>query len=236
MSKTTLIVLSTLLAGVSTISGCSGGGICDEPYQCPQPGTVVNCTAWQDPPSACQNSQCICWLALNCDVTIIERPFSCGLDCIDEDLEPNDYPEMAVTLPCGDDAVRSDPSEYFSRCPARDGANNGFTAVEICMDRDIDFYRIYLLSDETAVIEVLFSYDGAQQGDLDLRAWRWDANADDWVEVARSTTETENETATIATTASSGNPEGWYVLEVYGKTATEANTYTILYTLSTNAP
>ena len=37
-------------------------------------------------------------------------------------LEPNGRPELAVTLPCGDDGVESDPMEYAERCPAGVGA------------------------------------------------------------------------------------------------------------------
>lgn len=231
MRITALIALLTLLGG--TMTGCSDRDVCDEPYRCPESGAVINCSPWQDPPSACQDSQCICWLAQTCDVAIIERPFSCGLICIDEDLEPNDDHELAITLPCGDDAVSTDPAEYFARCPARDGANNGFTTIEICSAGDRDFYQLYLLSDETAVIDVLFSYDGTQGQDIDLRVWRWDSTANDWLEVASATSETDNEAATVSTAGASGNPEGWYVLEVYGKTAADTNTYTIMYALGT---
>jgi hypothetical protein len=69
--------------------------------------------------------------------------------------------------------------------------------------------------------------DGDLPHDLDARAWRWGSNANDGLEVASVTSGTDNETFTISTAATSGNPPGWYVLEVHGKTVSDTNTYTI---------
>lgn len=154
----------------------------------------------------------------------------------DSDLEPNDHPDLAVVLPCGDDGVFTNPIEYGMRCPSRNNYTNGFMNLLTCPNGDQDFYGIYLLPEETVAFRVLYQYSSALPRDIDARVWRWDFAMNSWrddVAIGESTNDNEEGPGmTVSTAASSGNPQGWYYLQVDGKTYQDLNYYTVSFTLN----
>lgn len=151
----------------------------------------------------------------------------------DSDLEPNDHPDSAYTLPCGDDAVFTNPVDYVARCPSRESYTNGFLNLVICPGGERDFYAIYLLPEETVRFNLLYMWEYSPPRDLDARVWRWDFPTNDWLEdVAVGLSTNDNEELTVSTESGSGNPQGWYYLEVFGKTQQDMNYYTVSFTLN----
>ncbi len=154
----------------------------------------------------------------------------------DSDLEPNDHPDLSVVLPCGDDAVFTNPVEYVSRCPSRLNYQNGFMNLLTCPSGDRDFYAIYLLPEEVVAFRVLYQYSTDAPRDIDARVWRWDYAMSDWrndVAIGASTNDNEEGPGMVVSTATgSNNPQGWYYLEVYGKTPLDLNFYTVSFTLN----
>ena len=148
----------------------------------------------------------------------------------DSDLEPNNHPDLAVILPCGDDPV-SDPT-YSQRCPSRENYTNGFMNLLICPQRDRDMYKIFLMQNEVITFQVLYMYSDTLPRDLDAKVWRYDYVQQQYVEVTVGTSTNDNETVTVSTELSTGNPEGWYYLEVHGKTDADVNYYTVSFTLN----
>jgi len=146
-----------------------------------------------------------------------------------------------VILPCGDDAVISNPASYIARCPSRINYNNGFMNLLTCPNGDRDFYGIFLLPDEEVTFQVLHEFDSANPlpRNLDAAIWRRDefyAASDcpaGWqCNVAVGTSIDDNEQLTLSTAPGSGNPEGWYYLEVRGASYDDLNYYTVSFTLN----
>ena len=152
----------------------------------------------------------------------------------DSDLEPNNVPDLAVTLPCGEDPY-TDPS-YATRCPSRDNYTNGFMNLVICPNKDRDMYKIFLQQDEAITFQVLYQYNDLLPRDLDAKIWRWDFVLQKYVEVTVGTSTNDNEVINLSTDTASGNPQGWYYLEVYGKTEADVNFYTVSFTLNPTTP
>lgn len=154
----------------------------------------------------------------------------------DQDLEPNDDPSLAVVLPCGDDGVHSNPVEYAARCPSRVGYTNGFMNLLTCPNGDRDFYAIYLLPNEAVAFKVLFMHSYDPPRDLDVTVWWYEHITDTWIQdIAQGRSTNDNEdgpTMTMNTFAGSNNPQGWYYLEVFGKTYQDLNYYSVSYTLN----
>jgi hypothetical protein len=153
----------------------------------------------------------------------------------DSDLEPNDHPDLAVTLPCGDDGIVNSPAEYVARCPTRQNYTNWFMNLLTCPNGDRDFYKIYLLPEEAVTFRVLYNYgNGTLPRDIDARVWRWDFPNNDWKNdvVLGGQSTNDNEELTFTTALASGNPQGWYYLEIYGKTYQDLNYYTVSFTLN----
>ena len=155
----------------------------------------------------------------------------------DSDLEPNNHPDLAVVLPCGDDAIAINPAEYMQRCPNRQEYTNGFMNLVTCPNGDRDFYAIYMMPNETVAFQILYQYDSTLPRDLDAKVWTWDwtkspPNGDWNSEVAIGASTNDNETLTVSTASGSGNLQGWYYLEVYGKTYADLNFYTVSFTLN----
>lgn len=198
---------------------CGAGGSCPEGYTC-YGGTCMN----EEP--ACMAGDSL--------------EFAGWPD--DSDLEPNDHPDLAVTLPCGDDGVHTDPVSYVARCPSRQGYTNGFMNLLTCPNGDRDFYKIYLLPDEVVAFRVMFQHD--MERDIDARIWREDPFFSDpecpsgWncrVSVGLSTNDNEGDADTgslIVNTTTGTNPPGWYYLEVFGKSYQDLNFYTVSFTLN----
>ncbi|MFH2008367.1 MAG: hypothetical protein ABI333_17410 [bacterium] len=160
----------------------------------------------------------------------------------DSDLEPNDHPDMAVVLPCGDDKVISSPAEYIARCPSRAGYTNGFMNLLTCPSGDRDFYAIFMLPNEVVTFQVLHQFNPSAgiPRNLDAYIWRrdefyvgpecpagWQCNV-----VPMGSSTNDNETLTLSTSTASGNPQGWYYLEVRGATYDDLNYYTVSFTLN----
>lgn len=154
----------------------------------------------------------------------------------DLDLEPNGQPELAVALPCGDDAVATNPSEYASRCPSRQNYTNGFMNLLICPAGEEDIYSVYLLAGETIQVQMLYQYSLQSPRDLDFAAFYYDATAEDYVTVATGMSTNDNDELSWSTDASSGNPEGMYYIRVFGKTLVDVNYYTVAFTLNPSGP
>jgi len=149
----------------------------------------------------------------------------------DSDLEPNDHPNLALALPCGDDGVVTHPADYAARCPTRQNYTNGYMNLVICPDGEQDFFAIYLLDGETVSFSVLYQYSYTR--DVDARVWRWDEDLRDWSDdVAVGLSTNDNEQLTVSTATGSQNPPGWYYLQVFGKTPEDANFYTVAFTLN----
>jgi len=149
----------------------------------------------------------------------------------DSDLEPNNVQELALTLPCGENPTE-DPT-YGQRCPSRDNVNNGYMNLLICPENDTDFYKIFLQENETVTFEVLYQYSQQPPRDIDARVWRVDPiDPTSYREVTVGTSTNDNETLTVSTETSTGNPPGWYYVEVYGKTPQDVGVYTVSYTLN----
>ena len=54
----------------------------------------------------------------------------------------------------------------------------------------------------------------------------------DFRQVTVGTSTNDNETLTVSTETSTGNPPGWYYLEVHGKTPADLGVYTVSFTLN----
>lgn len=146
----------------------------------------------------------------------------------DSDLEPNGTVAGAITLPCGDDGVATDPGEYATRCPSRTSYTNGFMNLTICPAGEHDLYGLYLLAGEAAVIDLLFAIDPLnERRDLDLTVWRWDDTTQQPVELATAVTTNANESLTIDNAT-----KGWHYVDVYGKCTSDMNYYTVSFTLN----
>ncbi len=92
----------------------------------------------------------------------------------DTDLEPNGLFELATTLPCADDGVVLDATEYFGRCPSRANTSHGLMSLLICPEGERDLYGLYLLDSEAVTVQVLYQYSATLSRDLDVRVWTWD--------------------------------------------------------------
>jgi len=151
----------------------------------------------------------------------------------DTDLEPNGLFELATTLPCGDEGVVIDPTEYASRCPSRADYTNGFMNLLICPEGERDLYGIYMLDDEAVTVMVLYQYAMTPPRDLDVRIWTFDVGNQQWRDdVAVGLSTNDDEQVSFTTTAGSGNPAGWYYVEVSGKGQLDINYYTVAFTLN----
>lgn len=151
----------------------------------------------------------------------------------DTDLEPNGLFALATTLPCGDDGVAIDPPEYNSRCPSRANYTNGFLNLLICPVGERDLYGIYMLDNEAVTIQVIHQYSMALPRDLDVRVWTFDDGNQQWRgDVAVGLSTNDNEQVSFTTGAGNGNPEGWYYVEIAGKSPQDVNYYTISFTLN----
>ncbi|MFH2007077.1 MAG: hypothetical protein ABI333_10870 [bacterium] len=150
----------------------------------------------------------------------------------DSDLEPNDTPTEAQVFPCGDDAVVTNPMEYAARCPSRESYTNGYMNLVICPIGEVDLYAMYLLDGESVTFQLLYQWSTVLPRDLDARILRIDGSTGSLVEVTVGASTNDNETLTVQVGAGTGNPPGWYYIEVAGKTAADHNYYTISYTLN----
>jgi hypothetical protein len=148
----------------------------------------------------------------------------------DADIEPNNHPSLAYELPCLGDPV-TDPT-YSTRCPSRSNASNYFGNLLICPSSDRDIYALYLLSNEILAIEVLYQYSDTPPRNLDAKVWRYDYVTTQYVEVAVGQSTNDNESITLSTETSTGNPAGWYFLEVYGASDQDVNFYHLTWTLN----
>ena len=220
---TVLTVLTVLAVLPLAVPGCDDSGYCEpcscDPWGCWCPGgynCVDGCCVGQGlPPCMYPN-----------------HPEYQGWPN-DLDLEPNDHPDLAVVLPCGDDLVATDPAQYENRCPSRNNQTHGFMNVVICPEGDRDFYAIYLLEDETITFDVVFELDGALRRDLDAAVWTWDPALGEWREdVAVGTSTNDSEQLDVSTVPGSNNPQGWYYIEVRGKSNDDLNYYNVSYTLN----
>jgi hypothetical protein len=200
----------TLLGALLTLSsvGCYNPALPDEPFLCDLPRGKGTCPDGYDCfGGICGKSipDCLSWA----DPMYINWPN-------DNDFEPNNHPGLAVELPCGGNP--NDPS-YAALCPNRENAVNGFANLLICPIGDVDFYKIYLLPEETVDFTIYYRYDTVLPRDIDAKVWRWDLLNLKYVEVSVNggLSTTDNEDFTISTAVATGNPEGWYYIEVFGK-------------------
>lgn len=154
----------------------------------------------------------------------------------DADLEPNNHPDLAVTLPCGDNPT-IDPAAYQVRCGDRINATNGYMNLVICPEKDRDLYKIFLQQDEALAVTVLYKYgDGLLPRDLNAKIWRWDYAMNLYIEVTLGMSTNDNENLTVSTDVGSGNPPGWYFIEVHGATDADVNFYSLQFTLNPPPP
>mgnify|MGYP000600335783 CR=1 FL=1 len=69
--------------------------------------------------------------------------------------------------------------------------------------------------------------------DVDVRVWTWDFAVADWRnDVAVGLSTNDNDEVTVSTATGSGNVQGWYYIEVFGKTYQDLNYYTLQATLN----
>jgi len=234
-------------------SGCGpdlcGNGSCDPgettaicPADCPT-GTCGDCACGLDEnpdscPVDCSNYSCLgqsCPSGQTCYDSICVTGLPACMDARwppvwpnDSDLEPNGTRDQAVTLPCGDDGVSADPTEYNQRCPNRQSYTNGFMNLLICPAGEHDFYGLYMLAGESVSLNLQYVIDvPAQQLDLDLTLWRWDNAAQELLQEATATSISDNESLSV-----SASVEGWYYADVHGKCQADINYYTLSFTLN----
>ncbi len=143
----------------------------------------------------------------------------------DSDFEPNNHPDLAITLPCMDQIP--EPT-----CPARQDYVNGFMNLVICPSGDRDMYKFFMQPNEVITFQLLYMYSDTLPRDLDVKIWRYDYVQEQYVEVTVGTSTNDNETVTLSTETSTGNPSGWYWFEVHGKTEADVNKYTITFELN----
>ncbi len=133
-----------------------------------------------------------------------------------EDLEPNNYPDIAQTLPCG--ASPGTP-EYSCSCPPiptkpgyrRATISNGIPLAAICPAGDNDFYKFWLIQGEE--LEVTLNYQYNVGRDLDIEIWR--PNAEGALEkVGEAKSTNDNDSLTVSATVS-----GYYYILVLPKDA-----------------
>lgn len=214
-----ILSVTVLLGGVA---GCAyNPALPDQPFLC---GPGAKC------PDGYQCYGGICGKNLPACMDHNSAEFSSWPD--DSDLEPNNTQDLALTLPCGENPLE-DPT-YGQRCPSRENYTNGYMNLTICPENDSDFYKIFLQENETVTFQVLYQFSQVPPRDVDARVWRADLinpNAD-YQEVTVGTSTNDNETLTVSTETSTGNPPGWYYLEVHGKTPTDVGVYTVSFTLN----
>lgn len=113
----------------------------------------------------------------------------------DADLEPNNRPTYAVTMPCGDP---EDSSYTPCTCPPlttvsdfrRRNFTNGFPNLAICPKGDLDYYRFYLYSGEVLRLNLVYQYH--QGRNLDLETGRFFDEEYQILGEAKSTNDNEN--------------------------------------------
>jgi hypothetical protein len=208
--------------------GTCGDCTCDpgeDPASCPADCQYYSCLGQScSGGETCYDTVCVAGLPACMDVT--QPPFQTWPD--DSDLEPNGTRSQAVTLPCGDDGVVTDPAEYALRCPTRQSYMNGFMNLLICPAGERDLYGLYLLSGESVAFNLMYMIDvPTQRLDLDLTVWRWDDAAQQLLEEATAASSNDNETLSITASA-----EGWYYADVHGKCQPDINHYRISFTLN----
>ena len=90
----------------------------------------------------------------------------------DKDLEPNNHPELATDLPCGDPFS---PNYTPCSCPPlvqiggrRQTYQNGLQGLGICPAGDFDYYRFYLFAGETLTIHLIYRYNLGRDLNLNI--------------------------------------------------------------------
>jgi hypothetical protein len=223
----------TLLGALLTLSsvGCYNPALPDQPFLCDLPRGKGTC------PDGYQCYGGICGKKMP-DCLSHADPQYDSWTSNDSDLEPNNHPELAVTLPCGDNPNPNVNPGYYTQCITRSGVTNGLTKLLICPIGDVDLYKIYLLANETISFAIATKYSASPPRDIDARIWRWDFVQNDYVTVTEGVSTNNDEVLNFSTATATGNPEGWYYLEIFGKSADpdptkgDVNEYAITFTLN----
>lgn len=139
----------------------------------------------------------------------------------DADLEPNNTPEMAVTLFCG--LPPDDPGYDPCICPPmptldgfrRKNYSNGLGSLAICPPGDHDWYRFYLLPNETLKVTILYRYHLGRDLNLEIGYFN---SAGEYIRMKESKTPNDNEELEVDATQ-----RGWHYILV--KPARSQNQY-----------
>ncbi len=195
-------LVTILVGGALATAGCYNPELAPSPFLCGAGGTCPD--GYSCYGGVCMDSKPECM-----------QPGFVFDGASDQDSEPNNYPELAITLSCG---ANPDSPEYAPcSCPTvpskpgyrRAYYKNGTPTAAICPAGDNDFYKFWLLQNEVLEVTVNYSYNVGR--DLDLEVWR--PNAQGTLEkIGEAKSTNDNDTLTINATVS-----GYYYILVMPK-------------------
>ncbi len=206
-----LTLLATLL-----LSGCYDPQLDEEPFVCGGSPGKGDCP---------DGYSCYGGICLSKEPVCYGEFFGTIAGGADHDYEPNNTPEFALLLECGDT-----PENTQGRCPVRFDMQRTLRNLAICPSGDLDIYKIYLQANEE--IEIQLKADYALNRDLNMVLFHADDkgkynlnNPDD-----RSTSTNHDEEITFSVVDT-----GWYYIMVYGRTLDDLNGYALSWILRNNA-
>ncbi len=213
------VILLSLVVSIAGLAGCYNPELNDFPFVCggshgrPECPDGYNCYGGQ-----CLKSPPGCW----------DQYFGNIQGNRDKDFEPNNIPDLAVTLICGD--------EVNPNCPpgARYNTPNQYGMLVICgeafMDPqtgapyggDRDYFKIYLMAGEGIDITLKHNYQAGRDLDLRLLADR----SRNYLQLKQSASTNDDEQITHT-----ADYTGWHFIEVKGKTPMDNNGYALQWSL-----
>jgi Bacterial pre-peptidase C-terminal domain len=208
-----LLLLSSL-----AFSACYSPELNDEPFACGGThGDGICPDGFSCYGGMCLDSMPVCWQ---------DNFFGTISGADDNDFEPNNTPDLAYMMQCGDTLERN-----IASCPQRFDITRTYLNLAVCGEGDIDIYKIYLVAGEQ--IDIVMKYNYGQGLDLDMVLFHSTINPSDGsfsynlsTPDQQSVSTNDDENITLNSTVT-----GWYYLMVYGKTIADINGYALQWTL-----
>lgn len=203
------LLLAILLS--TTLFGCYNPELGDEPFVCGGTHGAGECPeGYGCYGGICLESAPACWTST----------FGLIPGNADFDYEPNNTPDLAFMVQCGDIPGNN------QACPTRWDTERTYRNLAICGEGDIDIFKIYLDQGET--FDVTMWYDYVAGGDLNMVLFHQESdggyNLSDPDEISLSTNNDEEITHSVTLS-------GWYYLMIFGATVSDVNGYALQWTI-----